>query len=297
MPPLPPMSHAFSVAGGDVIASHADPFEWWSITKSVLAAAMMRLAQRGEVVLDAPFHGRAYTLRQLLNHTAGVTNYGGPAYQAAVAGGETPWSVEALLTRRRADTLMFEPGEDWDYSNIGYLFIRQELERVTGQTMNDALRALVFEPLGMAQTRVAMTPTDLDATHWGNPTGYDPNWVYHGLLIGPPGDAVRFLRGVLGPAFLRDESRRQMCTRYDLGGAIEGRPWSRIGYGLGLMMGQVQDAGPAIGHSGVGPGTVSALYAYPELPGCPVACAFAQGGDEAPCEWEALRLARAAQSD
>jgi len=30
---MPPLPHAFSVADGDVIASHADPFEWWSISK------------------------------------------------------------------------------------------------------------------------------------------------------------------------------------------------------------------------------------------------------------------------
>ena len=82
-----------------------------------------------------------------------------------------------------------------------------------------------------------------------------------------------------------------MQAMYLLGGAIPGRPWSEIGYGLGVMMGAMTGAGRAVGHSGVGPDTVSALYWFPDLPGTPVAAVFAQGSDERIVEHEALRLA------
>ncbi|MGV6812791.1 MAG: serine hydrolase domain-containing protein [Brevirhabdus sp.] len=294
---MPDLPHAFSLSGSAVVSSHAAPFAWWSITKTVLATAMMRLAEQGRVDLDAPFRDRAYTLRQLLAHTAGVTNYGGPVYLDAVEAGDPVWSVDELLSRRHADDLLFAPGSDWAYSNIGYLFVRQELERVLDQSLDDALRALVFDPLGICDTRIVSNVRDLEPVYWGNPKGYDPKWVYHGLLIGPPSDAVRFLRAILEGPLLSHDSRDQMLTGFGLGDGIEGRPWVEAAYGLGLMLGRMEDVGRVFGHSGVGPDTVSALYCFTDLPGAPVACAFAQGHDEGVCEWEVLRLARQAQSD
>ena len=55
-------------------------------------------------------------------------------------------------------------------------------------------------------TRIAATPEDMARSHWGNPSGYDPRWVYHGLLVGPPSDAVAFLRGAFSGAFLSAQS-------------------------------------------------------------------------------------------
>ena len=64
-------------------------FPWWSFTKTVLAIAALRLAEERILALDAPFLGRPYTLRQLLQHRAGVPNYAAlAAYHAAVARGE-----------------------------------------------------------------------------------------------------------------------------------------------------------------------------------------------------------------
>jgi hypothetical protein len=39
-----------------------------------------------------------------------------------------------------------------------------------------------------------------------------------------------------------------------------------VAFGLGLMLGELKDAGMAIGHSGGGPGSVSAVYYFPERP-------------------------------
>jgi hypothetical protein len=78
-----------------------------------------------------------------------------------------------------------------------------------------------------------------------------------------------------------------------LRGALPGRPWSSTGYGLGLMIGTMDGVGAVAGHSGVGRATVSALYAFLDLPGRPVVAAFAQGADEGVAEHEAVRLALA----
>jgi CubicO group peptidase (beta-lactamase class C family) len=227
----------------------------------------------------------------LLQHTAGLNNYGGEPYRAAVAAGDPVWPVAELLGRVKAERLIFTPGRDWAYSNVGYIFVRQLIEDKAGLEIGEALRMLVFDPVGIQRTKIATTPDDMKQTFWGNPDGYDPRWVYHGLLIGPPSDAADFLRRLFSESFLSEGARSAMKTMHALGGSIAGRPWTRIGYGLGLMMGEMGEAGTAFGHSGVGHDCVSSLYCFPGLPGSPVVAVFGQGTDEGVTEAEAVRRA------
>lgn len=264
---------------------------WWSITKSVLAAAVLKLVEAGKIDLEEFYEDWPFTIRQLLQHRSGLNTYGGPTYRQAVENGEPVWSHAELLARRNARQLLFRPGEGWAYSNIGYLFVRLLIERTTTAGLGEALKDLVFEPMAIASTYLAKTPEDMAGTLWGKRDDYDPRWVYHGLLIGPPSDAVRFLRGLLDSDFLTPASRSAMLDRHELGGALPDRPWRKTGYGLGLMIGEMKDAGRVIGHSGVGPDTVSALYAFPDLPDEPVVGVFAQAPQEGLVEHEAVRLA------
>jgi D-alanyl-D-alanine carboxypeptidase len=270
---------------------HRTCVPWWSITKSVLSAAVMKLAELGAIRLGNRFEDWPFTIQHLLQHTSGLTDYGGQAYQQAVAESEAAWPVNELLRRCNARKLVFSPGEGWTYLNIGYLFLRQLIERVTESNLDVALKQLIFAPLRLASTRIAMGPSDLMLTHWGNPKNYDPQWVYHGLLIGPPADAVAFLARLLAGELLSDASLAAMQEVRTLGCALPGRPWTRTGYGLGLMIGTMNSVGRVVGHSGAGPDSVSALYAFLDRPGRPVVAAFAQGADEAVAEHEARRLA------
>jgi D-alanyl-D-alanine carboxypeptidase len=285
------LPHAISRGSGPTEGESDALFPWWSITKSVLAAAALRLADQGRFSLDDFYKQRPYTIRQLLQHTAGLNNYGGPPYQAAVAAGDPVWSVAELLARVNADRLIFNPGEGWAYSNVGYLLVRQLIEEKVGRELDEALRQLVFGPMGIERTRIASTPDDVKQTSWGNPHGYDPRWVYHGLLIGPPSDAADFLRRLFSGNFLSESARSAMKAMHVLGGSIAGRPWTKIGYGLGLMMGDMGEAGSVFGHSGGGPDSVSSLYCFSELAGSPVVAVFGQGTDEGITETEAVRLA------
>ena len=278
--------------GNDAIEGESDAlFPWWSITKSVLAAAALRLFDQGKFSLDDFYNHRPYTIRQLLQHTAGLNNYGGEPYRAAVAAGDPVWPLAELLARVNAERLIFSPGQDWAYSNLGYIFVRELIEERTGAGIDEALRRLVFEPMGIRRTRIANTPDDMKQILWGNPHGYDPRWVYHGLLIGPPSDAVHFLRLLFSPTFLSETARSAMKSMHEIGGAVAGRPWTKTGYGLGLMMGEMGEAGKVFGHSGLGHENVSSLYCFPDFPGHPIVAVFAQGTDENATESEAVRLA------
>jgi len=170
-----------------------------------------------------------------------------------------------LLKRVPPGRLLFAPETGWAYSNIGYLLLRQAVERVTGSSLAEALARLVLLPLGMQVARVAETADDMQRTAFPPRHVYDPGWVYHGCVVGPVAEAALALHRLLAGELLGDVSRQAMLRRFALGGSLPGRPWLSTGYGLGVMMGSMQDpgGGPAIeviGHSAGGPGSTGAVY-------------------------------------
>ena len=251
------------VGGADSCADAGPPVPWWSYGKTVLASAALALVAQGRLQLDELVRGKPFTLRQLLGHCAGLRCYGTmPAYHAAVAAGGDPWSAEEMLRRVDAGTLAYEPGHGWDYSNVGYLLVRNLIETAAGVPLGAALQHLAFTPLGIVGVTVARDSTDLDVTAWGNARRTHPGWVYHGLLVGPPEAAALFLHRLLAGHLLSPNLLAAMQDAHRVGGAIPGRPWATAGYGLGLMIGQGQPPGEYVGHTGGGPGSTSAVYQH-----------------------------------
>src|SRR5262245_55971788 len=165
-----------TLAAGDVADA---PVPWWSFTKTVLAAAALVLVDAGRLTLDTPLAGQRYTLRQLLQHRAGVPDYGSlAAYHDAVASGHSPWPASELIARVYAHAPGSEPGRSWTYWNVGYRFVRELIEHADGEGLGDALKRLVLMPLGISNAALARTPGDLIGTRWGNAGHYHPGWVY-----------------------------------------------------------------------------------------------------------------------
>jgi hypothetical protein len=89
---------------------------WWSFSKTVLAAAALVLVDRRKLDLEVSAARAPFTLRHLLQHTSGLPDYGpDPDYHRAVAGGESPWTIDELLRRVNASTLLFAPGTRFSY--------------------------------------------------------------------------------------------------------------------------------------------------------------------------------------
>jgi len=139
--------------------------------------------------------------------------------------------------------------------------------------------------------RLARGREDFGLVHWPAARTYDPGWVYPGCLTGTAGDAARLLDALMRGRLLRPESLQAMLARHPIGGAIAGRPWTRTGYGLGLMSGEMGLAGTAVGHSGAGPFSVNAVYHFPDLTEPATIACFTDGTDEGVAELEAARLA------
>lgn len=262
---------------------------WWSFTKTVLAAAALVLVRDSRVRLDDRIAGKPYTLRQLLQHRAGLTNYGGlAAYHEAVERGDEPWSTQTLWDKLDADRLRYEPGQGWDYSNVGYWMVAQLIQDKCDEELDVALRHLVLDPLGIVTARIASEKAHLSGVEMGKATAYHPGWVYHSLLVGAVQDAALLLHRLVSGHLLSQNLLETMLEPFVLPGPVAGRPWQVPGYGLGIMRGETLK-GPVAGHTGGGPGSTIAVYHA--LSGMrATAVAFKTLEDAGPAEEKAMAL-------
>jgi CubicO group peptidase (beta-lactamase class C family) len=266
-------------------------FPYWSFTKTTIAICALKLSERGVLQPDSRIDGAAYTLRQLLNHTAGLPDYGSlKIYHDAVAAGEQPWERQKLLNAALAKGMLFAPGEGWSYSNVGYMLAREQIEAASGQSFAQLVADIITTPLGLTSISLATTREEFAQLHCEAAGKYDPGWVYHGCLAGNVRDAARLLHGLFTGKLLSPASLADMRVTYPLGGALEGRPWTECGYALGLMSGAMGKAGRSAGHSGGGPSCVNAVYHFPDLSEPVTGACFTDGYHEGEAETELGRL-------
>lgn len=137
-------------------------FEAGSVAKQFVAAAVLELARARKLGLDdqarqylpeLPDYGRPITIRQMLQHTSGLRDWG-----AIAALGGWPRHTRAythahvldIVSRQTA--LNFEPGESYSYSNTGYNLAAVLVSRVARVPFADYTHDTLFRPLGMSRT-------------------------------------------------------------------------------------------------------------------------------------------------
>ncbi len=263
-------------------------FYLYSVTKLLLATAALRLVELGNASLDQPVDELLpdlavkvpATLRQVLNHTAGLPDYGAmPGYfHDLKTDPAAPWTDEAFLTRTLRAGLLYPPGQGWAYSNVGSLLVRQMIERVTGDTLRDALNNLIFAPLGLRRTAVAesisdardLTPgysRDLDTDRqWHDISRrYHPGWVAHGVVISTAPELATILDALFAGQLLHPASMNAMLEAVAVPGTQP--PFRCPGYGLGVMTDSCSPFGRLAGHAGGGPGFATAAFHAPDVTG------------------------------
>jgi D-alanyl-D-alanine carboxypeptidase len=251
----------------------------------LLAAAALRLVGTSELALDQPIarwlpnapQASRITLRQLLQHTSGLRDYGGVrAYHEAVARGDEPWSDEEVCRRAQADELLFEPGHGWRYSNIGYMLVRRLLEGTRKQTLDGVLRAELFAPLGLDGPFVPTRRDQLSTVAFGRTdyfgglsvhTRYHPNWVMHGVVAATAAEVTALMRALFVGELLPRHALDEMLHMVTI--PIDDADRDRAGtprYGLGVM--EMGHDVPVHGHSGGGPGSTAAAYHHGDVTTC-----------------------------
>ncbi|HEX3229922.1 MAG TPA: serine hydrolase domain-containing protein, partial [Pyrinomonadaceae bacterium] len=132
-------------------------FQSGSMGKQFTATAVMMLVEAGKLNLsdpitkyftDAPAAWKDITVRHLLTHTAGTTDYPDDFDF------RRDYTEDELLKRAEAIPLAFQPGEKWSYSNLGYVLLGILIHKVSGQFYGDVLQERVFKPLGMTTARI-----------------------------------------------------------------------------------------------------------------------------------------------
>ena len=140
---------------------------------------------------------------------------------------------------------------------------------------------------------MAETRADFAKSSGAVGTDYDPNWVYHGCLIGTTEAAAKLLFAVVDGRLFPSPLVEKMLEPLVLGGSLDGRPWETAGYGLGVMAGAFQGVGRVVGHTGGGPVSACAVYHIPEAPRPVTIAAFSATPDPAACENVVTERARA----
>lgn len=263
-------------------------FYVYSVTKSLLATVMLQLVEQGRIALDAPI--QAYlpnlpldppvTVRQLLNHTAGIPDYGGlPAYFESLKADPTqPWTSDEFLSNTLTQGLTFAPGQGWGYSNIGFLMLRMLIEEVTSTSLRAALHERLFAPLDLQHTLVAQTLDDAprltpgysaffssDGSLEDIRSLYHPGWVSHGVVIATAAELAQVIDAIFTGQLISPQSRAAMLepVRVPVAHPLFRQP----AYGLGLMIDPRSPHGLIAGHGGGGPGYSAGALHLPDVHG------------------------------
>ncbi len=264
-----------------------------SITKSLVAMAILRLAEQGKIDLDEPVttylpyftmtdeRYKAITVRLLLSHRAGLPD--SPAFWTEpldVAMNPLEQAVRDLNEME----LLFAPDTDWSYSSYGYSALGAIIAQVTGQPFEQYMQEEWLVPLGMTHSTLVAGDVDptLRMTLYGSdeagkviPTNMacDGRDASSCNLWSSCEDLVKWAQLLLhdgelnGTRFLQPESIQMMWTPVSQTPWVEamgthyGLPIAQ--YGLGWYVGEV-DGHRFIGHAGGSEGTNAQFQLSPD---------------------------------
>jgi len=244
-----------------------------SNTKTFVAVLIMKMVEEGKVKLDEPIDaylpgivkgqgvdGKKITVRQLLQHTSGLPEFGDGQldYFAIRNDYVSPRDVlDGVLSR----PAQFAPGAKFQYNNANYVILGLLAERVAKRPIAEQIEAKIVKPLGLKHTY--MPGLGEKAIRGKHPHGYhtrdgkpgklediteaDPSWEWAaGSMISTPSELNKFMQSVFDGSLLSQASIAEMKKSVpapEMGGE----------YGLGLI-GHKSSCGVVWGHSGNNPG-------------------------------------------
>ena len=251
-------------------------FQLASVSKQFTAAAIMLLNEQGKLNLNDTitdyfprFPYKEVTIRNLMNHTAGLPKYFWIA--------EHKWTGEKAPTNNEMMDLMetagverfFRPGRNFDYSNTGYFVLASLVEKVSGSEFGTFLEDNFFTPLGMKNSYVYSFEND--PIRDNQLIGYRLYRGWRHLKInGSVNDAIvgdknvystsedlyKWIVGLNSGTLLSQESVDMMYTK---GETVYGR---KVPYGFGFRI-DTRDQ-QSIYHHGKWNGFSTSLMQYPQ---------------------------------
>jgi CubicO group peptidase (beta-lactamase class C family) len=238
-----------------------------SVVKQFVAASVLlliedkRLSPSEDIrkyIPELPDYGHKITLDHLLTHTSGIRDWTG-------LGPLTGRQVDALTVTLRQRGLNFAPGNEWSYSNSGYVLLKEIVARTSGMSFGDFARKRLFEPLGMKASAYVLDGGTLEKLAFAYEkagTGWKPD-MHEGNARGGGGALFTTARDLL---IWNDALTTGKFGKFVTGKTQEPATLNngrKLGYARGLFLDTNRDS-RVIWHSGGAAGYGTFLVRFPE---------------------------------
>lgn len=146
------------------------------LSKTFTAYAILELVNKNKIQLDDnlttifkgfPEYGKTVKIQNLLNHTSGLKNYDSE---------KTKLNDDVLNYLKHQDSLIYEPGTKWQYSNSDYAILVKVIEKVSKKTYKKYLEKYIFKKISMDNTFLSEDITkieNLSDAHFKNDGKYE----------------------------------------------------------------------------------------------------------------------------
>jgi CubicO group peptidase (beta-lactamase class C family) len=244
-----------------------------SISKTITAAAVLKLVEDGKIDLDAEI--QAYvpsfprkqwpvTVRQLLGHLGGIRHYTNDALEEHI---KEPKSTRQALAIFQDFPLVAQPGTKYNYSSYGYDLLGAAVEGASGLPFGLFIKTRVFDPLGMTDSRLdnprEIIPNRVRGYQLVNGLLRNSEYVDVSSRFGAGGtrstvlDLLKYARGIMKGEVLDKATWRMMFTPQVLPSGL--MTW----YGLGWRV-RPWNGHFSVGPTGSQPETRTQLLLFPE---------------------------------
>jgi D-alanyl-D-alanine carboxypeptidase len=259
--------------GNKAVMPHT-PFVIGSLTKTFVAALVLRLQEEGRLLLDDPIAkwlpdypgAKRITLRMLLSHRSGIFDYfSHPRYESRVF--QRPrhhWRTAEILALKGPRYCL--PGACFHYSNTNYVLLGVIIKKVTGVSAARGIRDRFLFPLGLRNTffqgqePIAKLPAEGYLArrggyrHFADGSRLRPNTSAAtvanaaGAMVASVRDVSDWQDALLSGTVLQPASLAEMLAFH-----------KQSGYGLGMRFARL-DGILGIGHGGSLRGFVALMY-------------------------------------
>lgn len=263
-------------------------FRIGSVSKSLTSIALGLLVESGQLNLDAEVqqYAPAYprkpwpmTVRQVGGHIAGIRHYNGRESFSAKHYNNVTDALEIF----KNDSLLFEPGTNFNYSSYGFNLLSVVVEGAAKEPFVRVMQTRVIGPLGMTNT-IPDYPDSVIAHRtrfydregkgaWENSPYVDQSnkWAGGGFLS-TPHDLLLLGSAVLRPGLLKPETIATLTTSQRM------RDGKETEYGIGWFVAKDSEGRRMVFHSGGSVGGTTHLVTYPDQ-GVAVAMTVNAGGE------------------
>jgi len=245
------------------------PLHIASVSKVLTATAILMLVDANKIKLDQKvntviknFPYPDVTIQTLLNHRSGMRNYAYFTYE------NNNWDKKKLLTNEDVIKVMVEKeitletktDTHFSYCNTNYAVLALIIEKKTGLKFPEAMKEMIFNPLGMTNTFVCDFEKDRDnivPSYKGNNVEIGTDYL-DGIygdknIYSTPRDILKFDTARYTPFFLNSELLKKTYKGY----SYESK--GTRNYGLGIRMIEFEEGEPFYYHNGWWHGNTSTL--------------------------------------